>query len=60
MVWLDDDSVDDLERPLTVEPGRHRVTLRIDARQWPSDAGPTLELQRSEGSKAEFQVVDGA
>jgi putative heme-binding domain-containing protein len=59
-VWLDDNSIDDRAKAFAVEPGRHRVTLRIDARQWPSDALPVMELVRPEGSKAEFQVVDGA
>ncbi len=59
-VWLDDDSVDDLARPLAVEPGRHRVTLRIDARQWPADAPPVMEIGRPAGSQVEIQVVDGA
>ncbi len=59
-VWLDDDSVDDLQAPLSVEPGRRRVTLRIDTRQWPEKLMPGMELARPEGSKVEFQVVDGA
>jgi putative heme-binding domain-containing protein len=59
-IWLDDNSVDDRTKPFTVEPGRHRVVLRIDARQWPGDAFPVMELMRPEGSKCEFQVVDGA
>jgi len=59
-VWLDDDSLDDPSKPFTVEPGRHRVTLRIDTRQWPASETPVLSLVRPEGSKVEFQVVDGA
>jgi putative heme-binding domain-containing protein len=59
-VWLDDNSVDDRTKPFGVEPGRHRVVLRIDARQWPADAFSVMELMRPEGSKCEFQVVDGA
>jgi putative heme-binding domain-containing protein len=59
-VWLDDNSVDNLNVPLGVEPGRHRITVRIDRRQWPGDSMPVMELVRPEGSKIEFQVVDGA
>ncbi len=59
-VWLDDDSLDDLRMPFSVEPGRHRVTLRIDTRGGAEHESPQLELVRPEGSKAEFQVVDGA
>jgi putative heme-binding domain-containing protein len=59
-MWLDDNSLDDVTRPFSVEPGKHRVTLRVDTRQWPSDAFPVMEIVRPEGSKAEFQVVDGA
>lgn len=59
-VWLDDNSIDDRTKPFTAEPGPHRVTLRIDTRQWASDALPKMELVRPEGSKCEFQVVDGA
>jgi len=59
-VWLDDDSVDDIHRPFAVEPGKHRVTVRLDTRQWPAEALPVMELVRPEGAKTEFQVVDGA
>lgn len=59
-VWFDDNSIDNLNAPFAVEPGRHRITVRIDCRQWPQDALPVMELTRPEESKVEFQVVDGA
>ncbi|QDT54817.1 Cytochrome c [Caulifigura coniformis] len=59
-VWLDDDSLDDVTAPFSVEPGRHRITIRIDLRKWPSLVMPMMELARPEGSRVEFQVVDGA
>jgi hypothetical protein len=59
-IWLDDNSIDDPRASFAVEPGRHRITLRIDVRQWPSLVRPAMELVRPQGSKCEFQVVDGA
>jgi putative heme-binding domain-containing protein len=57
--WVEDDEVGSQSQFIRhLEPGRHRVVLRIDLRER-SDPGVTLEARRPSGSSAEVVVVDG-
>lgn len=58
--WFDGDSLAGEGEPV-VEPtaGRHRITLRIDTAQRPTDV-LRLEVRAVPGSKAQVSVVDGA
>lgn len=58
-VWLDDQQLEGAEkRTVQLSPGMHNIVLRIDTDQRTEDS-IQLEVLRSEGSKAEFVVVDG-
>ncbi|MEZ6056917.1 MAG: c-type cytochrome [Planctomycetaceae bacterium] len=58
-LWIESTSVDLAgSRSMTVEPGRHRITLRVDTKLRET---PTLKLvvDKAADSSAEFTVVDG-
>lgn len=58
IVWVDSEELprSATESVLLLEPGRHKVTLRIDTS---AGRGLRLELYRPAGTAAEFSVVDG-
>lgn len=59
-IWLNDSVVSLGETPrVTIAPGRHMLTLRIDT-EARETAALKLELVRAPGSTAQFSVVDGS
>lgn len=59
-LWVEETSLDlNGPRSLAVEPGRHRITLRVDTTARPRES-LKLEVAKGTGSTVEFTVVDGA
>jgi hypothetical protein len=60
IVWIDSEELPRgaAESVLGLEPGRHKVTLRVDITT-PAEPMVHLELFKPQGSTCEFSVVDG-